>query len=270
MGLRSGDHLIEEPNREENNRFNLFNYPPEYFYAQILFANKIASITGVDFLQAIEQKTAIGRRFDDKNSLPRLVSEYPFLDEFCERLYTSYTSQSSALYVPKRSPRDATHYGVYGYQYLPNNASEGNKNTIKMHFHPSPRGEASNLSSTRHAERVEDLRQMTAYIHDNIPGAQIVVGGSWLYNVPGYRDPFPPEFINRLTRMDPLRMSFTGDSLWGQFINRNGFINPNVYAQFVAKVQRSHSFKDLINAFPYHPLHSATPISAFYDHFGIR
>lgn len=274
MILRPSDHLAHT----ENLKINELNYPLEYFEAQIRFATKWAAVTKSSKVEALSKNTALARRFDDNAVFVGITGQIIDESELINLLYENYKTQPSAKYVPKLYPRDATHYGVYGYKYFPENKSEGNLNTIKMHVYPSARGELSNLSSSGHESRVEDLRQMTSYIHDNLPDAQIVVGGSWPYNVPGYRDPFPPEFINNLKRMVPPgidmpetipKMSFTGDSLWGQFITRNGNIKEQVFLPFITDVERSTNVIELLDAFPYKPLHSATPISHFYEHFKI-
>ncbi|MBP9670155.1 hypothetical protein KBD75_02035 [Candidatus Woesebacteria bacterium] len=259
-------------------KVNELNYPIEYFEAQVRFASKWATVTQTYLTDSLSEKTALVRRFDDPETFSRIANQNTDERQLTRLLYASYETQPSAKYVPKLHPRDATHYGVYGYKYFPENKSEDGLNTIKMHVYPSPRGESSNLTASAYENSVDDLRQMTSYIHDNLPDAQIVVGGSWLYNVPGYRDPFPPEFINNLKRMVPPgieipgtvpKMSFTGDSLWGQFITRNGFIKPQVFVPFITDVERAKNVTDLLDAFPYKPLHSATPIRHFYEHFKI-
>jgi hypothetical protein len=116
---------------------------------------------------------------------------------------------------------------------------------------------------------------MFEHIRGVYPQAEEVVGGSWLYTLPSYRASFPPAFTADMKRLVPHGfehmpdsvpgMSFGGDSLWGQFVNRRGAVREPAYSVFLERLGDAASLEALIDAFPSRPYQPRAPISVFYD-----
>ena len=115
---------------------------------------------------------------------------------------------------------------------------------------------------------------MFEYIHETYPEAEEVVGGSWLYNLPAYRDSYPKGFTEKMYRLVPPgidfmsentipNLSFRGDSVWGQFVDRRGHVRQNDYDLFVKKVESAQNVKQLVDAFPNQTLQPKAPIEVF-------
>lgn len=153
------------------------------------------------------------------------------------------------------------------------------KDTIKVHFTNLNRGEISGLHPDLMKQRREDLARMLMHIKEKHPNATDIMGGSWLYNLPQYRDTFPAEFTQGMKRMVPNgfehipdsvgNMSFTGNSLWGQFKDRRGGPRISAYKAFITAADQAKSPENLINAFPDKPMQTKCNIEVFYRELGI-
>ncbi len=102
---------------------------------------------------------------------------------------------------------------------------------------------------------------MFEYIKKNHPDAQEVNGGSWLYNLQKYRNIFPPEYTSNLGEYDS---KYEGFSIWGQFLDRNTKIRSEKVKEFIESLDRAKNEKEILQAFPLHPLSAGTGIENFY------
>jgi hypothetical protein len=270
---------------------NELEYPEEYFDAQARFALRWAEISDISPEEALLQKTVLFRRLtNDKNRSHAADSELwqatvhkvttsPKLA--AQILFDAYEQQPHARYTPPEYPEnDGKHFGIFAFDYYPDNPMNEGINTIKIHFLNTQRGAKSALHPDFATQRHADLVQMFTYIHENHPDAEEVLGGSWLYHLEGYKSNFPEEFIANAKRLVPpeLKESFpdavpnmalTGNSVWGQFVNRNGYVRREVYEQFVEAVDNAKTLADLVEAFPEYPLQTRASVDTFYEFLGI-
>jgi hypothetical protein len=277
------DYPSTEPTHERAKE-NPREYPFEYFDAQVQFAAKWSELSGEPFEQTLLTRTALKRRLSLKEERnpegEEVVDLYEGADsveEVSSALYDHYLSLPDSNYDFDAEPADA-HDGrrFFSYDYYPNNKMNGGRNTIKVHFAGNKRGEKSRLSSDLLPERQAELKAMIDTICAEHPEAEEVVGGSWLYAIPGYRDSFPPEFIANMKPLVPAElaeqipgsipnMSFTGNSVWGQFIDSHGWTNQERYQQFLDGVQGATSLLDLYEALPLKPLQPSASTEVFKD-----
>jgi hypothetical protein len=68
-------------------------------------------------------------------------------------------------------------------------------------------------------------------------------------NLPGVQASLPPTFVTSGQILTPPDMSFGGDSLWGQFLNRHGGIHQDRYDHFLTSLNKAGSWTDLLSAF---------------------
>lgn len=257
-----------EPTHERSEN-NPHEYPFEYFDVQVQFAAKWAEVTGEPFHEVLLGRTALKRRLgltdqenQAENDIVDIFEGAGSAEEVSTALYDHYLSLPSSRYDYEGDPSEK-HEGrkYFGFDWYPDNAMNGGRNTIKVHFLGNKRGEKSRLSSDLLYERQVELHDMIAVVCELHPNAQDVVGGSWLYNIPNYRDSFPPEFTENMKPLVPAElvheipdgipnMALTGDSVWGQFINSNGWVNQERYDHFLAGISQAGSLLDLYNAFP--------------------
>lgn len=260
-------------------------YPFGYFDTQVRFALKWAALSGEPIEQALLTKTALYRRITGKKypgnqtvwqDALQAISETPDAATVSQVLYAKYLAQPHHVYTEPTYPEnDGKHFGFFAFDFYEAKPETGEKARIKVHFINRKRGEQSSLDAKYLAERQSDLRRMFTFIREHYPQAEEVIGGSWLYALQSYRDSFPPAFTKNMLRLVPKgfdhipnsvpNMSFNGNSVWGQFIDRRGGVRQHVYDQFVANVDRAQSLDDLVEAFPNVPYQPKVPITVFYN-----
>lgn len=266
---------------EERRGNNDLEYPYEYFDAQVQFAKKWSELMGVSFAEALRTKTAIDRRLTEGERnvvLPELMKGVESNPEAASKLiYDRYLSQPQSKYKPPTNHlEDGVHFGFFAFDYYPQNIRNDGKNTVKVHFINSSRGEKSGLAADFLPQRKADLKRMFDFIKERHPEAQEVIGGSWLYNLPAYRDSFPPEFTQNMKRLVPLELGFqfpnavpdmalTGNSVWGQFVDRRGWVRGDSYSRFINNVNVAKTPKELVDAFPERTFQPKAPIALFHN-----
>lgn len=245
---------------------NEYEFPREYFDAQVAFAIKWSDLTGEDLAMALAQKTPAEKRVGESawKECVEALSSANSRDAITDMLYAAYTQSQTPIL--QEAPAEIGK--IIGAQYLPETQ------TIKVHFHSQPHG-APNVFGDEYltARRESALRAVQA-AYEAHPEAVRVVGGSWLYNLTAYRESFPSIFTEDLRRLVPPEltkavpnsvggMSFKGNSLWGQFINRHGWVRADRYADFMSAVDGARTTDDLIEAFPLQPLLASSTVQEF-------
>ncbi len=255
---------------------NPLKYPIEYFDVQVQFAYKWAQLSQTPVAEILLEKTALYLKLTDKkptepdlNStwssiVPNLDPSMP-LQDFSSNFFTAYSQQNHALYkAPFYPENDGKHFGFFGYDYYPKSKLNNGKNTIKIHFSNLYRGAKSGLHPDFMPKRKQDLKKMIQYIKTTYPEAEEILGGSWLYALPQYRDTFPPQFTKNMRIIVPKEfeylpnsvphLSFNGDSLWGQFVDRYGWGRLEACTEFEKNIKNAHTLEQLLLSFPTLPL----------------
>lgn len=267
-----------EPSYEDGMN-NPLEYPVEYFDAQIQFAVKWAELSGDDLEDALMSKTAIGRRLgfkdgidQDGNDISGLLQGVQTAPEITSALYGRYISLDSCHYAEKDLSAKGRKF--FSYDYYPENKQNSGINTIKVHYENNSRGERSGLTRDLLTERQVELKAMITAVSAENPDAQEVIGGSWLYNMPAYAASFPREFTENMATLVPKelgseypgavpQMAFSGNSVWGQFVDKRGWANKERYDQFISGVDTATSLTELYEAIPLKPLQPKASPDAF-------
>lgn len=269
---------------QENQPTQEAKYPLGYFDAQVRFAQKWAEISGRPLAETLNDKTALYRRLTEvaaplgdgiwNNMLARLP-EQATTEQISQVIYDVYLEQPHHVYTPPTYPEnDGKHFGFFAFDFVPADPEKGEPERIKVHFINKHRGEKSGLDQSYLPERQADLKRMFQHIRRAYPQAEQVVGSSWLYALQSYRDSFPPLFTaNRqpfvpgegLAREAVPTVTFVGDSVWGQFMDRRGGVRQHVYDQFLLNLEQAANLEDLVRAFPNVRYKTTAPISVFYD-----
>lgn len=281
-GEEKSSKIIETGNNSES------EYPFEYFDAQVHFAFQWANLSDEPLDNTLLRMTALYRRITDKKppkdgdvdvrwkALLDKTSVLKKVEDVSKAAYAIYLMQNHSVYSDPVYPKnDDKHFGYFSFDHYPPNELTGEKDRIKIHFINRNRGDKSGLDNSFLPQRQENLRRMFSRIRNLYPEAQNVIGGSWLYALPGYRDSFPPDFTQNMKRLVPKgfehipnsvsNMSFEGNSVWGQFVNRKGGVRQQVYDKFIRSVTDAKNLDDLVNAFPNVPYQPKSHISVFYD-----
>lgn len=245
----------------------------EHLDLRVKFAAAIAARTGAAIPETLMQYTDFHRLTFGRRPKP----QDPLWQEFADKIKDindpeKALDEAYRFFASLRSYREklpsTRPYGAFAYGYEPADRcvrlgfSEVNLDT-------GIRDEPSILSLERRVEVMKNLRLMFADIKANRPGAKIVRGSSWLYNLTSYRSLFPPEYTEKLD--DPqgkVESTEHGDFQsmlrWGQFIDRTGAVNQDRKAVFLKGIENLN-IDHLADTFPLPTLNVEGDIDKFYE-----
>jgi RimJ/RimL family protein N-acetyltransferase len=266
---RSGKLIFEvlsATESAEKSELNPLTHPFGYFDAQVQFAQKWAHISGEDFATVLLEKTALHRRIfmqarpqngdtHEWSALLAGLNKDTDSETVSSALYEAYASKPYSKYdaTPRRS--------ALGYDYQPDSK------TVKIHFTNPERGK-NPFSEENLALRRQEFRHLLEEVSERHPDAQLLMSASWLRSTKSYRSLSPPNIAEQQDLMSTT-MSFSGDSVWGQFIDRNGNLNQRVYDQFVTSLQKAETIDELLGAFPYKTIMAKDPIDKYFQYYGV-
>lgn len=241
-------------------------YPEAYFALQFTFARRMVALTGQPLAQALLDLTAFYKilgcpgDFDAGEPVWRALLagvEAAATDEdAARRAHGYYLSRLDQ--IPRFSHE--RHWGCFGFEWRPEQAA------ARIHFSNQDAPEPGALSHLRVAARREELRTMFAAAREELPAAQWVIGGSWLYNLEAYRRLFPPAYAASATPTEP-ETQFR--SLWGQFLRSDGALNKERAATLLARVSALSDPAHYAACFPYQVMQTRAPIADFYAFYGV-
>lgn len=253
--------------KREGVDINPLEYPLGYFDAQVRFAKKWSELTGEDLIEIALRRTALYRRlFAATAPTDRVPKEWSELFTRLEgdlspgiisdSLYREYASNPRNLYVPHKK------LSAFGYDY------DAQSGTVKIHFTNPDRGERP-LSEANMPRRREEFRNMLDGVHVRYPDVTNLMSATWLRSTSAYQSFSPPGRGREKSLMSP-DMKFTGNSVWGQFMDANGNTNVRVYGGFIDAVASAVDLDELVGAFTYETMLASDPISMYYDFYGIK
>ncbi len=241
-------------------------YPERFFEVQLIFARKVAEVTGRSFEDAVLHNTAMYRIFGlDWSADPTHPTWLAYVrtlrsdkEQGAEETYRYYLSKYDEL--PKSN--GLRHWGCFSHEYLPD------EHRIMIHFSNQDFTGYGPLSHQRMAIRKAELKEMFTHIRNERPDAEIVTGGSWLYNLDAYKRLFPVEYGQSAKEAD--RVYYTGRGLWGQFLDSEWQVNERTAAIFLQRVEVATTMQECDHTFPYQLLFPKAPIALFYEFYDIR
>ena len=239
-------------------------YPARFFEAQLTFARQVAEITAQPFDTAVLRFTALYRilgldpPFDPAQPLWRefaaLLDMSAQMDELTRQARAFYLARFD--HIPRMSAN--RHWGCFAFDY------DATVQRVRLHFSQQDRSGLGPLSHKRILVRLAELRAMFGHIHETLPEAHQVAGGSWLYNREAYTRLFPPSFRASAT-VDAPHYQFRG--LWGQFLRHDLTPNEALVGVFLERVQQMNREQDMARCFPYQSLLTHAPIVDFYTFY---
>lgn len=246
------------------------HYPERYFAIQTAYARKMAALTGQPLTDALLTQTSfyklLGAPGDFDAAEPiwqgliaRLDERADAAEQVCA-IHRYYLERYKEIKVYFSTHGDDRRWGCFAYEWRPA------RQAIRIHFSNQDGPEPGALSRERMAARHAELRAMFTVVHEERPGAQVVIGGSWLYNLEAYRRLFPPEFAASATPDEP-HLQYR--ALWGQFLRSDWSLNAERAAAFLARVAGLADPARYAECFPLQVLLTQAPIAAFYACYGV-
>ena len=141
---------------------------------------------------------------------------------------------------------------------------------IGIHFTNYEFGTESPLSDSGLESRKIEMHDLFSNVYKRNPEVQIVVGKSWLYNLPQYRSLFPDSYLKNLVIDDDPRQWGYGSTIWGQFMDAHGCLKKDKAGAFLERIRAlpvnarlSELYKEDGVLLP--PLTTFGPIEDFYE-----
>jgi hypothetical protein len=238
------------------------NYPRRFFEINLLFARKVAEVSGQPLASALLHYTNLYIRFGlgwNLSATNPIWQEYldglHQVEDKAEWTYRFYLKQQQQI------ASESLHlaFGCFSYTVV-----DGYR--IRLHFHNNEPPEHSPLSKDRMSQRLAELKSMFAHIKQDVNTPTNVIGASWLYNLEAYRRLFPPAYLATAQAGGD---DFPYLPLWGQFIDHRGHIKEDLVAQFLECLDQQHDLAGLRKCFPFQVLHLESSIQEFYQFYGV-
>jgi hypothetical protein len=241
-------------------------YPERYFEIQMIFAGKIAEISGISYSDSL-------LRYSDLYGLLglRWSEDLPVWHEFVaglpqgalgiEHAYNFYIQRHSQDLIHDH-PAGQPIWGCFSYDY--HTKLKG----VDIHFSDRDDSGFSSLSHQSLAARLAELRSMFEHVQREHPEAErVICYGTWLLNRVEYRRLFPPEQVRYTWVGEPLLF---GTGLWGQFLRRGMRLDEPAAAFFLDRVARLTDSRYIASCFPQQAFCSDGPVSNFYRFYGLE
>lgn len=245
------------------------HYPHAYFAAPVHFACRIALISNLPIIAAIETYTGLYREIVNAppsegfshrlwTALTREIAPLSDPEAITDAVYARYCAQPHSAYNPHKNDENARVFGALGYYY------HAETRQVRLHFFPA-RSATSALARQHHPQRRADFARLLADVRQFHHEAAIVKSSTWLQNLPNYRNLFPAAFTARL--QDIGGGSYLG--VWGQFVRADGSANQARLADFQSRLATAHTLAEAIVALPLTVLEATGPIADFYTEYNI-
>jgi hypothetical protein len=235
----------------------------DFFDLQLRFAEAIAERTETPLAEAVLRYTNFHRRFglgdvaaDEPNpswhayarELPRFAS------------HDARAGWTQAFYAQSPDERLSFPDHLFGCFYF---HASNDSAIVRLHFYN--RDPLGSLSKARAGERRRELANLFASVRRRFPQVTHVEGRSWLYGTDAYRRLFPDQYVQSRAPMENDRR-FQGMARWGQFLDREGGVKPQLKEAFLRNIERLDTSR-LWQAFPLPSFRVRAPIDAFYAHY---
>jgi len=236
-------------------------YSADFFDLQLRFAARVAAVSGLLFFDAVGSYTnlyvrlAMGPCLDVMN--PEWLTYFAGMTKASDPRGWTHQVHRQRLHLPVGTPSEES-VGCFSY-------ARAGPGLVRLHFntgddlHDSPLSDAN--QSTRQGELAALLARLKAWSGDSVR----VLGASWLYNLSSYRRLFPEPYLAGLR---PIEHPYQRMPLWGQFLNRDRTVRPQVGPQFLADIANASSLTELAACFPYSVLATSAPAQCLYEHLG--
>jgi hypothetical protein len=231
------------------------------FVALLLrFAARVAEAEGVSMDEALLTSTPLYLSF---GLTPSFSPQDPTWQEFLAGYHDASqpVTWTHSFYLAHAREYGESPFGCFSYAY------ESETRTIGLHFGNRDASRAGPLSEERQQVRRAELTALFADVRREVPAAQAVSGGSWLYNLAAYRRLFPPAYVRTAVPVAPA-LQFM--SLWGQFLDRHGEVRPGPTTTFLDRIATATTLDALMRSFPLPVRAPRCSIEHFYAFYGLN
>ncbi|SDO96042.1 hypothetical protein [Afipia sp. GAS231] len=238
----------------------------DFFDLQLRFAEAVAEKTSTQIADAVLLTTNFHRRFG-LGDAPADGAAGPAWQEYARGLEALATHRQRAGWTQafySRSPEEQSAFPDHVFGCFEFHASDAT-DIVRLHFYN--RDALGPLSKTRAEARRRELETMFASIRKHFPNAAHVDGRSWLYGTEAYRRLFPESYVRSRVVIES-GDRFQGMARWGQFLDREGNVKPELKEMFLRNIARLNPHK-LWEAFPLPSFRVSAPIGVFYECYGI-
>ncbi len=216
-------------------------YCRAFFGLQLEFADKVRQVSGVPLERALLDYTnfyvrfGLGRDFNPLNPTWREYLAGLRTHDALDWTYRFYSREPEL----RTAPVTTLSYGCFSYSRL-------NETQVHLHFRNLETDGRSPLAFDRLDQRLEELTGLFRQLKGSQPLSK-VLGASWLYNLPAYRRLFPASYT---ASPRALENRFRSMSLWGQFLDRNHQVKPDMRLEFRRRFEGATSLNGLNACFP--------------------
>jgi hypothetical protein len=238
-------------------------YSKEFFDLQIDFARAAVALIDMPIERALLDYTNIyvrfglGRDFDQDHPTWRCyVDGLSQAADLCDWTYRFYLARTEA----SQPQSMVATFGCFSY-------AKQDAKCVRIHFQNIEPPMVSPLSIDRLPVRLAELRSLFDHVRRNQPEATRVAGTSWLYNLRAYQLCFPKGYM---ASAKVAKSRFRNMPLWGQFLDRNGFVRIDIAEDFLQRLSNVTNGPDLSLSFPLQALAVEPPIAQFYGLYGIE
>ena len=152
-------------------------------------------------------------------------------------------------------------FGCFRYSFVEDEKGNG---IVKLHFLNNSTSKEGPLALSQRGKRLKELKDLFEDVKENYPNAKYVQGGSWLYNLESYKRLFPKEYTNNMKSISPKPQMLV---IWGQFINSEWGVKKDMAEEFLSRLEKAKTEKDLENVFELKELFPKGDIKYFYDFY---
>lgn len=200
-------------------------------FAETLFARGAGSLVStLTFHTNLHERFAYGSvaRHEPALAFSEFVEQLVGLPDHATRL--AATVAAYAVRPQLAAPVNSAEFGCFRCEH----PDQGGH--VRIHFlNRDASGDVGPLHRSKRARRRAELAALTAYLARAFPHTRVIDGGSWLYNVEGYRTLFPPAFVaSRVLQTGP--RSVHSGSIWGQLLDFRGQVKPALRDSFLARI----------------------------------
>lgn len=240
-------------------------YPKTYLELQMIFARRIAELSGMSYGEALLRYTDLYSIFglkwsEDLQVWQQSIADLPTGSLGIEEAYHFYAQRYNQGLISNHMP-DTPHWGCFSYLY------HVNRKGVDIHFADRDESGFGSLSHQRMEARLDELRAMFTHVRQEHPDAERVGGaGTWLLHRVQYRRLFPPEAVRHTWVAEPI---FFGTGLWGQFLKRGPCLDEAAAEIFLSRVSKLNDADYVASCFPLQALRDECPIFYFYRYYGI-
>lgn len=237
-------------------------YAKAFFDLQLLFARRVAELSGLPLEQILFAYTNFYIRFGLGGDFHRHGPAHPVWRQYLAGLrkagdenewtYSFYLTRSASFAGP---PAEAS-FGCFSCALMPGDR-------IRLHFRNTDTDGGSSLGIAHVGKRRSELAALFEHVRRTRHEGIRVVGISWLYNLEAYRRLFPASYIAGARSLDD---RFHSMPRWGQFVDRFGELKESMARPFL---ERLAGMEDLHLCFPLQVLTVEAPVGEFYGYYGI-